>query len=75
MFKNLGIDWSKSTVNSWVTRIINMLEPLFIELEKQVIKSPYLNIDETTIPILIKGESKTKKGYIWGVVASDELQI
>ena len=71
MFKNLGIDWSKSTVNSWVTRIINMLEPLFIELEKQVIKSPYLNIDETTIPILIKGESKTKKGYIWGVVSPD----
>lgn len=69
MFKNLGIDWPKSTINSWVTRIINMLDPLFAELEKQVIRSPYLNIDETSIPILIKGERKTKKGYIWGFVS------
>lgn len=71
MFKNLGIDWSKSTINSWVTRIINILDPLFAELEKQVIRSSYLNIDETSIPILIKGESKTKKGYIWGVVSPE----
>ena len=31
--------------------------------------SPYLNIDETTIPILLKGVNKTKKGYIWGVIS------
>jgi transposase len=71
IFKNIGIDWSKSTVNSWVVRIIQILAPIFEELEKQVIKSSYLNIDETTIPILIKGKSKTKKGYIWGVVSPE----
>lgn len=69
IFKNIGIDWSKSTVNSWIARVIQILSPLFEELERQVIKSPYLNIDETTIPILIKGENTTKKGYIWGMIS------
>ncbi|MDY0199288.1 MAG: IS66 family transposase [Tenuifilaceae bacterium] len=69
MFKNIGIDWPKSTLNSWVTRAIEMLSPIFEVLEKQVINSPYLNIDETTIPILLKGVNKTKKGYMWGVIS------
>lgn len=75
IFKNIGIDWSKSTVNSWIARVIHILAPLFEELEKQVIKSPYLNIDETIIPILIKGESTTKKGYIWGVISVQEKLV
>ena len=75
IFKNIGIDWSKSTVNSWIARVIQILAPLFEELEKQVIKSPYLNIDETTIPILIKGESRTKKGYIWGVISPKDKLV
>ena len=75
IFKNIGIDWSKSTVNSWIARVIQILAPLFEELEKQVIKSPYLNIDETTIPILIKGESSTKKGYIWGMISPKDKLV
>jgi len=75
IFKNIGIDWSKSTVNSWIARVTQILAPLFEELEKQVIKSPYLNIDETTIPILIKGESTTKKGYIWGVISPKDKLV
>lgn len=75
IFKNIGIDWSKSTVNSWITRVTQILGPLFEELEKQVLKSPYLNIDETTIPILIKGESVTKKGYIWGVISPKDKLV
>ena len=39
MFKNIGIDWPKSTVNSWVTRVIEILAPIFEELERQVINS------------------------------------
>ncbi len=75
IFKNIGIDWSKSTVNSWIARVIQILSPLFEELERQVTKSPYLNIDETTIPILIKGESSTKKGYIWGVISPKDKLV
>lgn len=69
MFKSIGIDWASSTVNDWLARVIEILKPLFEELEKQVMNSPYLNIDETTIPILLKGVNKTKKGYIWGVIS------
>ncbi|GAB1474558.1 hypothetical protein MASR2M69_19990 [Bacteroidota bacterium] len=75
IFKNIGIDWSKSTVNSWIARVIQILAPLLEELEKQVIKSPYLNIDETTIPILMKGESSTKKGYIWGMISPKDKLV
>jgi len=69
MFKSIGIDWSKSTLNDWTTKTINALDPVIMEMEKQVMKDSYLNIDETTVPVLIKGENKTKKGYMWGVVS------
>jgi transposase len=69
MFKSIGIDWSKSTLNDWVAKTINTLDPVIMEIEKQVMKESYLNIDETTVPVLIKNEKKTKKGYMWGIVS------
>jgi len=75
MFKNIGMDLSKSTLNDWVRKAIELLFPLVEELQKQVLKGAYLNIDETTVPVLIKGRPTTKKGYIWAFLSEKEKLV
>lgn len=72
MFKNIGMDLSKSTLNDWVRKAIELLYPLIEELQKQVLKGKYLNIDETPVPVLIKGRPTTKKGYIWAFLSEKD---
>ncbi len=51
-----------------------MLEPLYGELKKRVLGCNYIQIDETTIPVLDKDKpGATRKGYHW-VVRSPALK-
>ena len=72
MFRNIGMDLSKSTLNDWVRKAIELLFPLIEELQKQVMKGEYLNIDETPVRVLIKGRPTTMKGYIWAFLSEKD---
>ena len=72
IFKSLGIDIAKSTFNNWATRSMDMLKPLSEELHRVIMRSRYLNMDETTVKLLLKGESKCKSAYMWGMTAPIE---
>jgi len=72
MFKSLGIDIAKSTFNNWATRSIDLLNPLHDALLKIIRKSEYVNIDETTIKVVIKGLRECKDAYMWGLTSKFE---
>ena len=72
MFKSLGIDIAKSTFNNWATKSIDLLNPLHDALLKIIRKSEYVNIDETTIKVVIKELSECKNAYLWGLTAKFE---
>ncbi len=72
IFKSLGVDIAKSTFNNWAIRSMDMLKPLAEELHKVILRSQYLNMDETRVKVLLKGESKCKNGYMWGLTAPIE---
>jgi hypothetical protein len=66
MFKREGIEIAESTINGWFTAICNLLEPLYGKLCDKIIKSSYLMVDETPIPVLTKDKpGSTHKGYHW----------
>ena len=69
IFKSLGVDIAKSTFNNWATRSMDILKPLADELHKVILRSQYVNMDETTVKILLKGIDKCKNGYMWGMTA------
>lgn len=75
IFKSFGVDIAKSTFNSWATKGIDLLKPLTDELQNIILKSNYLNIDETILPIMLKGESKCRKGYLWGVTSNKDKLV
>lgn len=74
IFKRSGVQLAASTVNDWCASAINLLEPLYQTLRKQVLGCDYIQVDESTIPVLDKDKpGATKKGYFW-VVRSPEYQ-
>lgn len=61
-----GVDIPKSTFNDWVRDTCSILTLLYKVLQKQVLQSDYLMVDETTIKVL-QSEKKgtTHLGYYW----------
>lgn len=76
IFKRSGVHLAASTVNDWCTSAINLLEPLYQTLRKQVLNCDYIQVDESTIPILDKDKpGSAKKGYFWVVRSPEQQQL
>ena len=65
MFKQSGVSLPASTVNDWFKETADLLRPLYYRLREKVLSTDYIQVDETTIPIINNEKSKTVKGYLW----------
>ena len=64
-----GIDLSLSTLADQVGACATALQPLHALIERHVLAAERLHGDDTTVPILAKGQ--TIKGHIWTYVRDD----
>ena len=69
MFKQLGITLAPATINDWFSETADLLRPLYYRLREIVVSSNYIQVDESTLPIVKEEKHKTVKGYIWMVRA------
>jgi transposase len=60
-----GIDMPRQKLNRWNTAIAGRLRPIWEAVQREVLASRYLQIDETPIRYLEPGHGKTKQGYLW----------
>jgi transposase len=67
MFKQLGIHIPASTINDWFRETADLLRPLYYRLREKVLSTDYIQVDETTIPIVDNEKSRAVKGYLWMV--------
>lgn len=67
MFKRDGINLPYSTLNSWVHQVATSLYTLYEALAKEVLKSDYIQVDETTLPVVKDEKKRAVKSYLWGV--------
>lgn len=66
MFKRMGIDIPSSTMSDWVKTAAELLAPLYEALVKKILKSEYLQVDETRIQVLDRDKKKkTHRGWYW----------
>ena len=71
-----GVDLAASTVNDWSASAINLLEPLYQKLRRDVLSCDYIQIDESTIPVLDKDKpGAARKGYHWVVRSPENHQL
>lgn len=65
MFKQLGVSLPASTLNDWFRDTADLLRPLYYRLREKVLATDYIQVDESTIPVVHEEKHKTIKGYIW----------
>jgi len=76
IFRRQGISLAPATVNGWFCAAVDLLEPLYNTLKKDVLASDYIQIDETTIPVMDKDHpGATRKGYHWIIRAPEERKL
>ena len=62
-FRELGVNISSSTIGDWFSCTCELLKPLYDKLKEQVLKSDYIQIDETTLPV-IDNEKRDRKSVV-----------
>lgn len=68
IFARAGIEFSESTMTSWIHQSSQLLEPIVEELVKYIFTANKLHADDTPIKVLAPGTGKTKVGRIWTYV-------
>jgi transposase len=72
MFKQQGISIAPATINGWFGDVADLMRPAYYRLKELVLRSGYIQSDETTIPIINNEKHKTINGYIWMIRAVTE---
>lgn len=69
-FKHAGVQLAHSTMLDWISRACKLLTPLYESLKKEILKSNYLMMDETTMKVMDRNKKGvTHKGYFWAAQA------
>lgn len=75
-FKREGITLPSSTISGWLSACCQLLEPLYDKLKASVLKSTYLQVDESPIKVLDKDKKgTTHRGFYWLYYAPVSKQV
>lgn len=67
-YKELGVSLSSSTVNDWFKSVVGKVKPLYDLLREHVLACDYIQVDESTLPVIDNDKHRAVKGYVWSVV-------
>ena len=67
-YKELGVSISASTVNDWFKAVVGKLKPVYDLLRAHVLACDYVQVDESTLPVIDNESHRAVKGYVWSVV-------
>ena len=66
-YKELGVLLNDATINDWFTSVCEKLRPLYDKLREQIMSSDYIQVDESTLPVIDNEKHRAVKGYMWAV--------
>jgi len=75
IFKRQGIKLSASTISGWFQEVSTGLYPLYEKLVADTLSSDYIQVDESTIPVIDNEKKRAVKGYIWSVLDMNSPQV
>jgi transposase len=67
IFKQNGVSLSASTVNGWFKGSCDLLRSLYYKLREIVLATDYIQVDESTIPVIDNKKQQAAKAYLWVV--------
>ena len=69
LFKLEGLKIPASTVNDWFAGCGDLLRALYYRLKEIVLQSDYIQVDESTVPVINHEKRRAVKAYLWVVRA------
>ena len=67
MFKLAGVSIPASTVNGWFAGSSDLLRALYYRLRDIVLATDYIQVDESTAPVINDEKHRAVKSYLWVV--------
>jgi len=67
ILKMVGVRLPASTINGWFQGSSDLLRALYLRLKEIILESDYIQVDESTIPVINNEKHKTSKAYLWMV--------
>ena len=67
MFKQVGVSLPASTVNGWFHASSDLLRALYYRLKELVLSTDYIQVDESTVPVIDNKKKRAVKAYLWVV--------
>ena len=67
MFKLVGVSIPASTVNGWFNGSSDLLRALYYRLREIVLATDYIQVDESTVPVINDEKHMAVKSYLWVV--------
>ena len=67
MLKQTGVSLPASTVNGWFSGSSDLLRSLYHRLRDIVLATDYIQVDESTIPVVGNDKHRAVKSYLWVV--------
>jgi hypothetical protein len=74
-FRHLGLRIPENTLNGWFKPACELLRPLYRELKNEVLQTDYIQVDETTLPVIDRKSHQAKKEYLWVVRSVMDRQV
>ena len=68
IYKELGVTISASTINDWFKAVVGKVKLLYDLLRAHVMACDYVQVDESTLPVIDNEKHRAVKGYVWSVV-------
>ena len=65
MFKLAGVSIPASTVNGWFIGSSDLLRALYYRLREIVLSTDYIQVDESTVPVINDEKHRAVKSYLW----------
>ena len=67
-FKRIGYELSRKTMDGWLGALAGLLMPIVRAVERQLLETDYLQVDETVMRYLAEEKKgKSQQGYLWAV--------
>jgi transposase len=64
--REAGVEFSRATLDGWVMRVGELLEPILRTMRRDLLAEPYLQADETTVPVQMHDKrGSDHQAYLW----------
>ena len=75
IFKRQGVKLAPSTICGWMQEVATQFQPLYERLVSNVLSSIYIQVDETTMPVVDHVKQQAVKEYMWAIHDVSNKQV